>query len=335
MPIQLPPEVLEQVLQAILPVNVPVAFASNDTITKTLLSLSLTSRSLSPTACHLLYSHCLHIDSAKKLQLVTQSFGCLRVQNALCRPSIRPMGMFLAPYHETIDVPDIADHILKLFGFVDDRLKRLIIDIPLRSLYPEDDVSLYRPKLQEAFLRLTALEEFCSIRDELFLATAVRFEQEQVWGSWAKLQRLALYNVDTSWTPFLKALEQVTALTHLVLTRADGLGDEIEVEELHIPQSLVCVIVVNIRESRPFGYIDPSYPTSFLGQLPSVFKAAKENDGRARELQEIYVPALNEKDLEDPITLCQDFVKHHACTGSLWNLKSLPLDVVNTAQEDT
>ena len=201
----------------------------------------------------------------------------------------------------------------------------------LREVAQKHNISVLRLR---AIVKLKVLEEFCSLRDELFLATADRFEQEQVWGSWAQLQRLALYNVDTSWTPFLKALEQVTALTHLVLTRADGLGDEIEDEKLRIPQSLTCVKVVNIRESRPFGYIVPSHHNSFLGQLPDLFKAAEEKDGRARELQEIYVPALNDKDLEDPITLCQDFVKHHACTGSLWNLKPLPLDVVDTAQEN-
>lgn len=76
-------------------------------------------------------------------------------------------------------------------------LKRLIIDMPLRSLYPEEDICKMRPRIRKGFTVLENLEEFVSVRDELFLCIQpqVPRREEDVWATcWPKLRRLALYN---------------------------------------------------------------------------------------------------------------------------------------------
>jgi hypothetical protein len=136
-------------------------------------------------------------------------------------------SLYLSPYLSySIDDLPIAKWIYELFSLIHPTLKCLVIDIPLRSLYPEDDHLSVRPILRDAFLRLVNLEEFTSARDELYLSSRIvkrRSKPEvDVWTNWPYLQRLALYNVDVDYG-FAKTIKNLQHLNTLVLTRADGI----------------------------------------------------------------------------------------------------------------
>src|SRR6185312_11330696 len=65
----LPADVLLYITELIVPASIytPVARRADDIATRTLLSLTLTSRIIYPTARRLLYSHCLYIDTPFRL----------------------------------------------------------------------------------------------------------------------------------------------------------------------------------------------------------------------------------------------------------------------------
>jgi hypothetical protein len=118
-------------------------------------------------------------------------------------------------------------------------LRRLVIDLPLRDHHylgdddGEDSIDFAdetRAILRRAFSQLTAVEIFCSVRDELYLYSndgwpAYPFEDSlSVWPSWPRLKVLALYNQDIGRSAFWPDLANLGYLETLVLTRADGLG---------------------------------------------------------------------------------------------------------------
>ncbi|CAD0092657.1 unnamed protein product [Aureobasidium vineae] len=119
---------------------------------------------------------------------------------------------------------------MELFTFLGPSLKRLVIDMPLRSHYPEEDIiDKLRPLLRKGFEQLIHLEEFCSVRDELYLAYwDPTFSQQAhddevndfVFEKWTKLRRLALYNqmLDDN---FRTALSHMANLETVVLSRPD------------------------------------------------------------------------------------------------------------------
>ena len=106
--------------------------------------------------------------------------------------------MYLAPFSsDTIDEMAVVANIHSLFRTsIGQNLRRLVIDMPLRSVYPEDPGGpLVRPRLRHAFESLTNLQEFVSVKDELYLAVTEETRETPVWSSWKSLRRLSLYNV--------------------------------------------------------------------------------------------------------------------------------------------
>ncbi|KAF4448615.1 hypothetical protein F53441_7990 [Fusarium austroafricanum] len=104
-------------------------------------------------------------------------------------------------------------------------LKSIVVDMPLRSLYPEDDHQRVRKILRHGFEALINIEELTSVRDELYLATVERLgdswaREPEVWAQWPKLRRLALYNVmaDNDLWEVMMSCEQLEVA---VFTRPD------------------------------------------------------------------------------------------------------------------
>ncbi|KAL6858169.1 hypothetical protein ACO1O0_005625 [Amphichorda felina] len=132
-------------------------------------------------------------------------------------------------------------------------LKRLIIDMPLRSLYPGDDTRGVKPILRCAFEALVNMEEFVSIRDELFLSLSSNpsVEEPPVWETaWPKLRHIALYNADldtenTIWRSMAK--QQHIELA--VFTRPDGLINYMD-EFLDVKDAWISAITETSGQSR-------------------------------------------------------------------------------------
>ncbi|EOO02419.1 hypothetical protein UCRPA7_2030 [Phaeoacremonium minimum UCRPA7] len=199
--------------------------------------------------------------------------------------------------------------IRELFYLVCGSLRRLVIDMPLRSLYPADDHLNVRKTLREGFSTLTKLEEFVSVRDELYLRVYERewlIEEAEVWTLWPALRRLALYNVDAD-EQFWGRVAGMPKLETLILTRADGMQETcIKSSYFAATQRPIDVLIVNVSTEHP-------------REIPRW--AWQDVDPQMKMQVMVYdVPTSFYGD-EDYITLCQDWVKAAALRGTLWDWK--------------
>ncbi|PYH93570.1 hypothetical protein BO71DRAFT_254486 [Aspergillus ellipticus CBS 707.79] len=240
MPMHLPPEIIQLIIEYIIPPNPPVAFPMFSEEVDTLVNLTLVSRFTRQIANRLLINHCLLIDEERLLQnllecqppdLVGPSSAArgAHVQNKAAA------GLVLALLDA--EKPSVAKQIDQLSFYLCRRLTRLVIDLPLRFYHPQLADDTVRPTLREAFLRLTQLEEFCSAADDLCLDTkglpfvwevpSDQLEEDDyeppVWSLWPRLRRLALCEVDVTSMQFIGGLRRCSNLTHLVLVAPSGL----------------------------------------------------------------------------------------------------------------
>ncbi|KAH7150153.1 hypothetical protein B0J13DRAFT_549640 [Dactylonectria estremocensis] len=217
-------------------------------------------------------------------------------------------------------------------------LKCLIIDMPLRSLYPEYDKEGIRPILRHGFEALVHLEEFVSIRDELFLAIVEDETEHHVWATcWPKLRRLALYNLDMD--PEEGAWLEIVGLPCLelgVFTRADGsrFGEvsEDDAEQDDAEQEWVA----SLSHVRAQARRTLQHDGSSLRSLSLVFVDCVEHpelftwfasglDWKSGDITlhvhfispSVYGPGTSPEDV-DPREICQDWVKRQALDGTLW-----------------
>jgi hypothetical protein len=306
-----------------------VAHAPDHIITQTLLSLCLLCRATYPSASRLLHTRCLYISSFTKLARLLESLS----PDAISSPSPHIPhlhNLFLAPFPDLLDDLPIAVKTAQLLTLLGPSLRRLVIDMPLRTLYPEDDHDGVRPILRDTFIQLHNLEEFVSTRDELYLDIRDRrgssTQDSYPWASWPQLRRLALYNADVSSdTGFWPALFEMRELTSLVLTRADGLTEcdirrswiewvtsseaiKVGERERRVRKRTPCLTIqlVNVEGCQypwPLGIVeaDNSDQVKQLGFL----------------IRESSLPC-SDYEHDDIIDMCQTWVCRMALIGKLW-----------------
>lgn len=227
--------------------------------------------------------------------------------------------------------------IRQIFQYLSPTLSRLVISLPLRSLYPEDDHTRVRPILRSAFELLENIEEFVSVQDELYLSTIEERPSREslVWATfWPKLRRLSLYN------PALEPDERIwgliaslAGLETVVFVRADGLDDMYRNETWsgalvaakdggncrEKTQKPLTITLVNIASEQPPSSRHPALTQRIANLLPN---------RRIRVLLSNVpmppVPGGSDGDIlsfcpTSPRWLTQDWVQGHAVRGTLWD----------------
>lgn len=341
----LPLELIFYIIDSLLPGDPRTILRPSSSVTKTLLSLTRVCRAVYPVALNHLRQHCLYIDNDRRLR---DLIWCLESSSKVSQHSDKQSfnlthpdpvsfslppnsalrsitSLYLAPFGKTIDNQPTAIWIRELFCLIHPTLKRLVIDIPLRSLYPADDHLNVRKTLREAFSLMTNLEEFVSVRDELFLDLLEpewRTERETiVWRLWPRLKRLALYNVAAD-EAFWASVRGMNDLETVVLTRADDLEsvcikthyldatptgaptDNAETERRPKTRPLK-VILVNISNQQP-------------NHLAGRQNWARIDPENAVQVMLYDVPTSFYGD-ENPCTLCQQWVKTASLRGVIWD----------------
>jgi hypothetical protein len=289
--------------------NAKIAYEPSHSITKTLLALTRTSRTIYHAARRLLYTHCLYIDSPRRLQRLLISLSAYIGDPAVSHPPPflesepstiqHETSLYLSPFPEdTINDLSTAQAVYDLLTILAPSLRRLVIDIPLQSLYPEDDGRGIRRILRDGFAQLTSLEMFCSARDELFLSCSAEWpidqSEENVWSLWPNLKTLALYNCDLDSEKFWSDISKTKNLETLVLTRADSVQDfDFKAEWKRGG---------NQHQSLTMWFVDVDGGHG----IPETVEEPKEGD-KVRIKTE-FVPTSYYGD-EDVIELCQGWVK--------------------------
>ncbi|KAH7133953.1 hypothetical protein EDB81DRAFT_802855 [Dactylonectria macrodidyma] len=372
MPAQkLPNEILQMIVGNLVPSMWNEAlFPASHVITKTLIAFTRVCWATYPRATDLLWQYCLRIDSNSKACRFLQCLQSTSVEKFFHH--CRHVRLYLEPYEETYpesppepDTPDalnpntadapeayqvtfetppplyspladmptaivVRDILLTLAPV----LKCLTIDMPLRSLYPEDDVEGVRPILRQGFEPLVHLEEFVSVRDELYLATVEGRSEPQVWATcWPKLRRLALYNLDMdpdsgSWIE----IARLPCLELGVFSRADGSGFG-EISENDTEQEWMAALSrIRARARRNLQHGDPSsHPLKMVFvdcvEHPQLFTwFASGLDWKTGDITlhtHFIAPGTGSfstfSEDHDPIELCQDWMKRQIFIGHLWS----------------
>lgn len=362
----LPLELIFHIIDSLLPGDPRTVLRPSGSVTKTLLSLTRVCRAIYPVASNHLRRHCLYIDNDRRLrdliwcvesasersQHSSKQTSDLTAPVSLSAPpgiALRPItSLYLAPFGNTIDNQPTAIWIRELFCLIHPTLERLVIDIPLRSLYPADDHLNVRKTLREAFSLLTNIEEFVSVRDELFLDLLEpewRTEREiAVWRQWPRLKRLALYNVAADET-FWASVRGMHDLETVVLTRADDLesvciknhylnaiptsdstgeaGGATEAETTHQKPRIrpLRVILVNISNQQP-------------NRLAGRQNWAKIDAENVVKIMLYDVPTSFYGD-ENPWTLCQQWVNTASLRGEIWDWEGSLVQAEQNGQSST
>ncbi|RAK86754.1 MFS general substrate transporter [Aspergillus costaricaensis CBS 115574] len=243
-PMRLPPEIIQLIIESIIPPDPPVAYPDFSGEIDTLVNLTLVSRFTCQIARRLLINHCLLIDDE---WLLGHLLECEPPELVNRRPNDtgaqvqKSTAAGLVLVLEEPDRPPVARDIETLSFYLCHRLTRLVIDLPLRFYNPSIPELEVRPMLREAFKRLTLLEEFCSAADDLCLDTqklpyiwetpSDQLEEADyepaVWSLWPRLRRLALCEVDVTSMQFIGGLRRCSNLTHLVLVAPSGLDRDV------------------------------------------------------------------------------------------------------------
>lgn len=326
-PVYLPVEILNRIIWFTIPDHNYLAYPASHIATKTLVTLLRVSRAASRAAKHLLYTHCLYMDTPWRLDtLLTASLAkpCPPVSLSCIR------NLYLAPFPgRTIRDRKIINQITELFTLLGPSLKRLIINMPLRSHYPEEDVTeRLRPILRRGFEQLVHLEEFSSVRDELFLAywnpefshiipdledydfdTSRYRINDFVFERWPKLRLLALYNGMLGHNLKI-ALARMPRLEQIVLSRPDF--DE------GFVQGAWSRFARWYKYRFRFTLIETTDDASDVG----IQKLTLEDEQQDEQPDVWRYKAFIEKD-EDPISFVQSWSLQQMLDGSLWSLSNV------------
>lgn len=296
-PMHLPLELVLNVITCSLP-KPNVLLRPAHPITQLLLQFTLVCHETRRVANRALREHCVYLSSEARLCSLL-----LAIPSA--RPDLRHItALFLAPFGNTIDDQPTATWIRELFNYTCTTLRRLIIDIPLRSVDPERDHLGVRNILREGFQRLEHLEEFVSVRDELFLDLNWHGGEPEFWTRWPKLRRLAIYNPAVH-PSFLRDVAKMTNLETLVMTRADGLREyDMKYQYFRHCNRPLKVLLINI-DSQQMRYGN--------------FKRGNWDTADPRKLMTIMTYSIPQFMDDDPIEVCQDYVRIGAEYGTLWD----------------
>jgi hypothetical protein len=358
---QLPPELILLIVEALIPPKSRV-FPPDHPVTRTLLSLSLTCKLTHPLARELLFTHCLYLNSGKRIEdVLNQSQLCRFVR---CGPAgvdkgTRARSLFLAfPSAVTISLNSTDRQIDCLLSLFSTSVRCLTIDLPLRHLlFNDTDNRNAQNVVYGAISRLEAVEEFCYLRDGLGTApyrhTWLNRLDISAWSLgvmlvWPRLRRLALCNPAFDHL-LVETLRQSPNLTHLAFTcpsRMESLYTDRAVQSLDIAQTLshlqrVLILQGNgpLEIAHPWDfwesrmvtqYVDRgNWEQSFLGKLMvAVQTAARSTSGVQFRPELVYInePKTGPFDAEDYAAF-QEWTGARALDGTLWDYPGLVYDV--------
>jgi hypothetical protein len=316
---RLPPEILQLIIESVLPSNPQALLPTSHSAARTLLALTRVSRATYTLASRLLRQRCLHVDSSRRLADVLLCMDRLVPTLPPTALSLRQItSLYLAPFGGSgsgsgtgsLDDQPTAVWVRELLCEVAPTLRRLIVHMPFGSLDPFDDHLNVRRTLRDGFEQLTRLEEFVCLGEYPALSVPDR-PTTDVWRLWPDLRRLALFGVplDSHWLWWDVAT--LPRLQHLVLARPLNLdGTNIKDQYFHkLPRDDPCL-------ARPIKVVlmGAAYE---IATVDCSRWADIDPDGRMT-VEQYDVPTAFYGD-ESAHELVTSWVRRGALNGSLWD----------------
>ncbi|KAF4981091.1 hypothetical protein FZEAL_3067 [Fusarium zealandicum] len=305
----LPPELLYQIIQSVLPSNPRALIPPSHISTRTLLSLARVSRDTYGLATRLLRERCLYIDTDRRL-----------ADLLLCIPRLVPSlppvlslrnitSLYLAPFGEKLDNQTTAIWVRELFGEVCETLRRLVVLMPFQSLDPLDDHLNVRRTLRDGFERLHKLEEFVCLGD--YPALSFPDGPTDVWRLWPDLQRLTLFKapVNSHWLWW--DIATLPKLQHVILAQSlNVMATNIKDEYFHkLPRD-----DARLDRDIKITLLDVAFVWRVLNT-----ERWEEIDPKGRMTVELYDVPMSFYGDEMPGNPVTPWVKRGALDGSLWD----------------
>jgi len=226
------------------------------------------------------------------------------------QPDLRQItSLSLTPFERDINDLRACYWIRELFCHTCDTLKKLVIDIPLRTCLPQQDLLGVRPVLREAFEKLVNLEEFIAVKDELPL-DLYHGERAFVWRCWPKLKRMALGGASCDST-FWQQVALHPSLSTLVVREPDEMPTcDPKSEHLRHTDRPLRFVILTTPSWRVEG-VDYYWVCDWITLDPT------DN----MSISEYLLPYCLEKDgsMRNAARRRQEFIRNAAEDGSLWN----------------
>ncbi|KAF4124103.1 hypothetical protein GMORB2_5819 [Geosmithia morbida] len=311
---RLPPEIIQLIVESVLPANPRSLIATSHSATRTLLSLTRVSRLTYRVATRLLRQRCVYIDSRRRLGDLLLCMNRMVPTVAPPMPSLRHLtSLYLSPFEGgSLDDQPTALWVRELLCEVSSTLRRLVVHMPFRSLDPLDDHLNVRKALREGFQHLSHLEEFVCLGE--YPALSVADEHTDVWRLWPDLRRLALFDVpaDSHWLWWDVAT--LTRLERVVLVQPRNL-DAVNIKDEYFH-----------KLPRDHPALDRNIRLTLLDtahHLPDALDVSRwaSIDPRGRMAVDMYEVPMPFYGDETPADLVIDWVRRGALDGRLWDWK--------------
>jgi hypothetical protein len=220
----LPIELVLNIITCAVPASPDVILNGEHPTTALLISFTLVCQETRRLANRYIRQHCVHLASPYSLRRFLHTI--------LDQPQLKTItSLSLSPFLDDVGDMSLCTSVRDLLSYASETLCKLVIDIPLRAWFPEDDEDEdehknVRKVLREGFEGLVNLEEFVSTQDELYLdLTYHDRERAVIWTHWPKLKRLALYNVAAD-ADFWRNVACHPSLQTIVLSNPDCLMED-------------------------------------------------------------------------------------------------------------
>ncbi|KAH8649772.1 hypothetical protein BGZ61DRAFT_469478 [Ilyonectria robusta] len=222
--LHLPLELILQIVEASLPTGGPQFIANVSTPgAQLLVAWSQVCRATYEPATRLLRQHCIYIDSFARLQAFLRCLSASKASGpaSTLPPAIPPgsissiyLGLGTDPLLGFVGSLIIRDLLVEL----GDSVRRLILDVPLRSLDQESGLdTAFNQRLSEGLSALSNVEEFVSVGG---LPTLDFWRHESnFWERWPKLRRLAGFQVNIAEESLWYHVTRSRALEQVVISR--------------------------------------------------------------------------------------------------------------------
>lgn len=299
-PIYLPIELVLHIITYLLP-NAGSFLERSNPATKTLLSFTRVCHETYRLARRYLREHCIYISTSSHLSSILLSIPCSPGTELRKVPSL-----YLAPFKKTIDDLPVALWTCELLFYASSTLKRLVIDIPLKSVCAEEDLLDVRRKLRSGLIQLEALEDFVSIQDEFSLDLVTDSRKTFVWQNWPKLKLLALYEVELS-DSFWTSVGELPALDTLILVRPIGLQNvciKTKLFERFLQDCSLCLYVVFVEKEALVDIPAGGWKVTGAGKKIQIETFHIRTPSAYKDTEEIY----------------QEWLRSTSVENSLWDL---------------
>lgn len=315
-------EILELIVLNVLPLGTPVALPASDVATRTLCSCLRLCKATLPLSQSLLHQSSLYIESPWRLKALLRSYESSAETTRCSLQATRKLrvstSLYLSPFHsDIITDPETIGDIHRLFQLLSGTLQRLVIDMPLRSMDPEElSGQLVMPKVRRAFEQLEVLTEFVSVRDELYTSMLLGGMESEVWARWQKLEHLALFNCNLEIPLWKKDLINLSPLKTLVLSMSDSI-EELD-DLLRNLGKQVTVKIIDTMDGHQLILRDA--PALYARYASAWGESVRTTGSRSKEDEAaLEIVCLDNSDERYDADICQNWVKDTALHGTLFS----------------